>query len=46
MTAMSDASPTPSTDPVDAPDGPHEWHRVLDPDELDSLCVHFEPRGA
>jgi len=34
MTAMSDASPTPSTDPVDAPDGPHEWHRVLDPDEL------------
>jgi pyruvate oxidase len=28
------ASPVPSTVPVPAPDGPHEWHRVLAPDEL------------
>lgn len=24
----------PSLEPVPVPDGPHEWHRVLDPDEL------------
>ena len=32
---MSDTE-QPSTEPVPAPDGPHEWHRVLDTDALPS----------
>jgi thiamine pyrophosphate-dependent acetolactate synthase large subunit-like protein/nitrite reductase/ring-hydroxylating ferredoxin subunit len=35
MTAMDEHPPaTPSTEPVAAPTEPHEWHRVLAPDEL------------
>ena len=39
MTSMSDPAPRPSTDPVEAPDGPHEWHYVLAPDELEDQRV-------
>ncbi|MEL7210807.1 MAG: Rieske 2Fe-2S domain-containing protein, partial [Actinomycetota bacterium] len=28
------SSEEPSTEPVDVPDGPHEWHKILDPEEL------------
>ncbi len=34
MTAMDDHQPHPSTEPATTPHGPHEWHRVLAPDEL------------
>ncbi len=34
MTAMDEHVPAPSTEPVIAPSGAHEWHRVLAPDEL------------
>jgi len=34
MTGMDDQQPSPSTDPVPVPGGPHAWHRVLGPDEL------------
>lgn len=34
MSVTDDSKPTPSTDQASVPDGPHEWHRVLEPDEL------------
>ena len=34
MAAMDEPQPSPSTEPVGVPDGPHEWHRVLGRDEL------------
>ena len=34
MAAMNEPQPSPSTEPVGVPDGPHEWHRVLGRDEL------------
>jgi nitrite reductase/ring-hydroxylating ferredoxin subunit len=36
---MDDQRPLPSTDPVHVPDGPYDWHRVLDCDELSDLRV-------
>ena len=34
MAAMDEPQPSPSTEPVGVPDGPHEWPRVLGRDEL------------
>ena len=34
MATMDEPQPSPSTEPVGVPDGPHEWHRVLGRDEL------------